>query len=1332
MTQPLKLHSGEFTGGHRFELRRLLGEGGFGTVYQAFDREYNCIVALKHLRRVTADTLYLFKQEFRSLNDLSHPNLVSLYELISDPGGNWLLVMEYIDGVDFLAYQATGPGFGPVEALSTGGESMQSSGSYAPTLQPEQRDASIATLPLHQLAPALEQTLGADAAAKTQKMASTAGSLVTVAAPGDDATMPQHAMGQVPGQSLVQVKHVSNYAVLRDSLRQLAEGLCALHAADKLHRDIKPSNILVTTNGRVVLLDFGLVVDAHAALDSTGTAARPAAPPQIIGTPAYMAPEQFGSGTIGPAADWYSVGVLLYEVLTGQLPFSGDLWSLARSKQEREPVPPRSLRPDIPADLDSLCAQLLRRDPRQRPTGEQVQRWLAGKAATPSSGGTRPESARLLERESHLCALEESFGVAKQGQTAVVLIQGRSGMGKSALAQAYLGRLAARAEKLLIVAGRCYEQESVPYKALDGVVDALCQHLCTLPDERVAALLPEGASSLTQLFPVLRQVRLLHGQPEPQATGGPREEIRDRAFVALRSLLVRLAATQPVVLMVDDMQWGDVDSAALLLELIRPPSPPRLLVLLCLRSDEVDTSPVLRFLLPRLQAAAGDTLSVRRLDVTALSDGAARQLANELLGGDVTAWPAQALAHEAGRSPFFVTEMARYLRDTAQTTEAPEPPDGPTTADDLLWRRIERLRPAARRALECLSLLGRPGQRRLLSLAAELGGDELSVLHELRTSHLLRSRRSESSTLLEPYHDRIRETVARRLADEQRRARHLSLATAIEQTGHGDAEDLARHYHGAERYEKARLYIRAAARQATAALAFGRAAELLRTALDWGAQADAAELYAELGYANMAIGQGRAAADAYLRAAELGDPDRATELRLRAADQLLRSGFLDAGLSVLSADLRHIGIHLPADPRISVVVGMLRRAYVDLRGLKATIRPEAECRASDLRRLDTLNSVAVGFSISSVARLADLQSRHMLLALHVGEPFRLARALLLDAAYGATLGIKGHARNQRYIERALELAHHTDDPRLEVYKYLSPGVVAYLEGRFHAACDLMRHAELRLRGLSGVAWESEIATRYLLLSGLMLGELQPLLERSEALLRDAQRRDDAYAEASLRPTVLYMAELLRDDPAAALAHAAAAQARWLYRGFSGQHYWAECARLDTFLYSERWSDADAHIRAPWMQDTRRYLLPFHQYARITTLHRCGRVGLAAASILSPLSARRRKVLAEVERYCAQLEREQASWATALAWHLRGPLLALRGERSAALLFMERAQSLCSELGLRLHAYSLDYRSGQLLGGQQGAARCERARLALAERGARAPEKLVAMLLPLRV
>jgi hypothetical protein len=229
-----------------------------------------------------------------------------------------------------------------------------------------------------------------------------------------------------------------------------------------------------------------------------------------------------------------------------------------------------------------------------------------------------------------------------------------------------------------------------------------------------------------------------------------------------------------------------------------------------------------------------------------------------------------------------------------------------------------------------------------------------------------------------------------------------------------------------------------------------------------------------------------------------------------------------------------------------------------------------------------------------------------------------------------------------------------------------------------------------------------------------------------------QRRDDAYAEASLRPTVLYLAELVRDDPAAALAHAAAAQARWAYRGFSGQLYWAQTARLDALLYSERWREASEHIRGLWMKDTRRYLLPFHQYARITTLHRCGRTGLAAASVAEAGSAARREHLQEVELCCQQLLREQVSWATALAWHLRGPARALAGDRAEALLWMVRARTLCEELGLRLYGWSLDYRYGQLLGGPEGQERCQRAMLNLAERGARAPEKLVAMLLPARL
>ena len=248
---------------------------------------------------MNARSILRFKQEFRALQEVNHPNLVTLGELVSE-GETWFFSMELIRGEDFVSWCSALPSI---------------------TSQDEP----------------------------------------TIPAPITSAR-------DRPGRPLYLGFDEKR---LRAALAQLATGLSALHDAHKIDRDIKPSNVLVDAKGRVVILDFGLIADVDQEREADATTDA-----ELVGTPSYMAPEQAASKPMNAAADWYAVGVLLYEVLTGDVPFTGPPLEVLQRKQTEEPRRPSSLSPGIPPDLDYLCMQLLQFDPNARPTGRQVLRSL--------------------------------------------------------------------------------------------------------------------------------------------------------------------------------------------------------------------------------------------------------------------------------------------------------------------------------------------------------------------------------------------------------------------------------------------------------------------------------------------------------------------------------------------------------------------------------------------------------------------------------------------------------------------------------------------------------------------------------------------------------------------------------------------------------------------------------------------------------------------------------------------------------------------------------------------------------------------------------------------
>jgi serine/threonine protein kinase/predicted ATPase len=788
---------------------RRLGAGGMGVVYEAVDLERNVRVALKTLRATNAQSLYRFKVEFRALAEIVHPRLVPLFELIAD-GDRWFFTMELLDdGVDLLSYLRYS---GNANVDPTVAREITHSGpAFVGPNEATQLDASRTRRTQLEFDPAREHS---------------APVATSIAIPPDAAP-------------------VLDYARLRRVFRELAEGVQVLHERGRLHRDLKPENVSVRrSTGDVVLLDFGLVAALEDAPRSTTDSFRPVQPatatdsgvtrvarpsqrPQaypatdagtITGTVAYMAPEQAMALPLTAASDWYAVGVMLYEALTGRLPFQGTITAMLTARQLRDPVPVSELAPNTPEDLARLCMELLRRDPKTRVTGPEIVAQLGGRPSERPSA--EPPASVFVGRSHQLQALWSAFDRSVEA-TQVVHVRGASGAGKSALLSQFAAELNARPDTQVLT-GRCYEQEFIPFKAVDSLMDSLTRHLMQWPPEDLAKLSTPDAVLLARLFPVLGRVFTQDGAL-PDA--GDLQSIRQRAFVAVRELLRVLAQRTRLVLFIDDLQWGDVDSCALIAEVLRMPEAPRLLLVLAYRNEHVESNACLRALGLAASAACAPDRELT-LDVGSLDAGDAHDLALELLDQHAAKHTLERMLQQAAGSAFLIHELAQHVRAGGALHDAEQ-----LELDDILWQRVLALAAVPRALLTVVAVAGRPIK---LQHAQQAAGTETlapRALWALRAERLVRTDGVGAAMEVETFHDRVRESIVARTpaADAARYA--AELARVLQAANAADDESLAALFERAGELGRASQYYTKAVPQAVAALAFERAEVLARKAI---------------------------------------------------------------------------------------------------------------------------------------------------------------------------------------------------------------------------------------------------------------------------------------------------------------------------------------------------------------------------------------------------------------------------------------------------------------------------------------------------------------------
>jgi hypothetical protein len=1113
-----------------------------------------------------------------------------------------------------------------------------------------------------------------------------------------------------------------NLARLRATLRQLAQGVAALHATGKLHRDIKPSNALVTPQGRVVLLDFGLVTDL------TLTRLYQTVEPKLVGTPAYLAPEQAAREPPSPACDWYSVGALLYEALAGVPPFTGNLLEVLMAKQERDPPPPSSLAPSVPADLEALCLELLRRQPERRPGGAEVLRWLGHEEEAPEVrlAPAGAAGAPWVGRGQHMGALGEALEVTVGGRPVVVFAHGASGMGKTALVQRFLDEVSRR-PGVVVLPGRCYERELVPYRALDSLVDALARHLMGLPLHEAEALVPRDTQALVRVFPVLRRAEALAAPTRKATAAGAAtdpHELRRRAFAALRELFGRIADRKTLVLHIDDLQWGDLDSATLLRHLTAPPDAPAALLVFSYRSEDAAESPCVQAL--RAADLGGAEAERRELAVGPLEPAEARSLALSLLGegGPEAALSAAAIAEESGGSPFFIEELVKHLRAGAARGKVGRS-EG-VTLDEVLRARVVGLGEEPRRLVEALAVAGRPLTRDVANRVAGLPPGEEQPLGVLRAGHLVRTR--DNAEALEVAHDRIRLAVLQAMPPARVRENHQRLARTLAAVPDVDPELLALHLEGAGERARAGLEAARAAARADEALAFERAVRLYRWALSLtdGDERERAPVQARLGDALAHLGHGAEAADAYLAAARGSVAAPALELRRRAAEQLLRVGHLDQGLSALRTVLHSIGAELAPTPRQALRSLALRRLRIRVRGLRFEERDPSQIAAQDLTRLDVFWSVSTALGIIDSVRGIDFQSRHLLLALQLGEPYRIARALAAEAVYSASAGSRSQRRTARLVEAAEEVAGRVDQPFARGWATLAAGMAAYFEGRHRAARELCDRAEAVFQGCVGVWWEVGSARLFSLWSLYYLGELGELSRRLPLFLKQAEEHGDRYNATNFRTSACSWFWLAADQPERAVEEADGAMRRWSRESYHSQHFWHMVATTNAHLYRGDAQAARTRVDHDWGPLSRALLLRV-QIARIEGYDLRGRTALALAAVSGGIP--RAELLASAQRNASRLRREGTPVALALAHLLGAGAAAVEGHVDSARRALERALPALQTADLALHAASARRRLGELLGGDEGARLCAEADAWMAGQGIRNPARVAATLAP---
>ena len=522
-----------------------------------------------------------------------------------------------------------------------------------------------------------------------------------------------------PAVSPVYLDHV------RETFRQLAVAITVLHAHGIVHRDIKPSNIMITADGRVVLLDFGLAVGI-AADDSLDRQ-------RIVGTPGYMSPEQISASSPSAASDWYAFGVLLFQALTGRMPFVATS-PIDIVQMQVHGVPPRVNEvARVPHDLASLADDCLQRSPEARPADAAVLHRLGIREFYPVRIARRRQRRRaLIGRGRELRTLRGWIAAAQRGGPRVIHLHGSPGCGKSAMLDLLLDQIRAESNAL-VISGHCEAWESVRFNAIDSVVDSLARELRREPVRAVDEILGRSMS-VSQVFPALVPSDPTEIGDDTISVPPRGDRLIARAASELKTIVGEASSGRTAIVVIDDAQWGDYQSAQMMMRLLELPN---LIAILSYRTEDRRTSLL-------LQALSGAGVEWREFALGELSPA---MTAKMLRSGRRVA---RMVHQQTLGNPALIEIVAEAVEEGAA--------DSRPLLAQAIGLRLRRLSAPSRKLFHFLLKHDGPIGEAQAAEALELFESD-EPLRALRGERLLRVRKTGDLQEIDVYHPRMREVL---------------------------------------------------------------------------------------------------------------------------------------------------------------------------------------------------------------------------------------------------------------------------------------------------------------------------------------------------------------------------------------------------------------------------------------------------------------------------------------------------------------------------------------------------------------------------------------------